>query len=254
MWLVLANLGVAAWFAWVVPGPDLPAPYDGPTITLLREINDGAATLTGASGSTPAASDVLPADAAVDGEPPSDTGAAADASTDGAAAAVGDRAPTLATGPAGDRCIAIGPFTDPVQADTAQATLTDAGFDTTLNVTQEEIWDGYWVFIGRLATMDAARDALARLAEAGIADAYVIPNSDSGILVSLGVFSDISRAGVQADRAGRLGLEATITGRTRTAETRWLELTLSGEESVALDLLQEPGRIRRLEERSCESR
>ena len=161
-----------------------------------------------------------------------------------------DGASTAADG-AADRCIAIGPFTDPVQADAAQATLADAGFEPTLTLRDEEIWDGYWVFIGRLATMDAARDALARLAEAGIADAYVIPNSDSGILVSLGVFSDISRAGVQADRAGRLGLEATITGRTRTAETRWLELTLSGEESVALDLLQEPGRIRRLEERSC---
>ena len=62
---------------------------------------------------------------------------------------------------------------------------------------------------------------------------------------------DRKLAGVCAGVAEYFGFDTTITERTRTAETRWLELRLSGEESEALELLQEPGRIRRLEQRGC---
>ena len=61
----------------------------------------------------------------------------------------------------------------------------------------------------------------------------------------------LGRAGTQAERAGRFGLAATITERVRNEETRWIELELNGEESQALELLQEPGRISRLEQREC---
>ena len=56
---------------------------------------------------------------------------------------------------------------------------------------------------------------------------------------------------MQAERAGRFGLAATITERIRTEQVRWIELEFEGEESQALALLQEPGRISRLEQRDC---
>ena len=213
--LVLINLGVLAWLSWVVPAPEQATTYAGPGITLLRELDPDAPILT---ASRPQ-------------DPP----------------------PEAARGlPAQDPdCVAIGPFADAAQADAALATVNDAGFVASLRVDQEEIWEGYWVYVGGLPSTERANAVLAELAANGIADAYVIPNSDSGILISLGVFSDITRAGTQAERAGRFGLAATIAERTRAVETHWLELRLSGEESQALDLLQEPGRISRLEQRAC---
>ena len=212
--LVLVNLGVLAWFSWVVPAPEaaLSPSYSATGITLLRELEEDAAILV-ASRNEP--------------EPP----------------------PEPAVPPA--NCVAIGPFAEAELADAALATVVAAGYPASLRIDQEEIWEGYWVYVGGLPNAERANAALAQLTANGIADAYVIPDSDSGVLISLGVFSDLARAGNQAEIAGRFGLAATISERVRTTETRWLELALSGEESQALDLLQEPGQISRLERREC---
>jgi cell division septation protein DedD len=240
--LLLVNLGVFAWYSWIVPAPSVATPYNGPGITLLRELEPDTPILAASRppDAVPPISSALPIeeDPAFTAQAPADSPAAEEA------------VPAAAT----TKCVAIGPFTEAAQAELAQATLGEAGFAASLAVSQEQVWDGYWVFIGGLPGMDRAQAVLADLATSGIADAYVIPNSDSGILISLGVFSDIARAGTQAERAGRLGFAATITERTRSAETHWLELLLSGEESQALELLQEPGRISRLGQRECESR
>ena len=207
--LLLVNLGVLAWFSWIEPESVAGARYDGPGITLLRELDANAAIIT-ASQSAPAAAE-----------------------------------------PQVQRCLAIGPFTDFVDADSALASLIAAGFAPNQSVVEEEVWDGYWVYISGIPSRDVAQEILTVLSENGVEDAYFIPNTDSGVLISLGVFSNVSRAGSQAERVGRLGYEATIADRTRIAETRWLEVTLSGEDSLVLELLQSPGRISRLEQRSC---
>ena len=243
--LVLMNLGVLAWVRWIDPAPAPIAAYDGPGITLLRELD-------------PEAPIIAASRAQLGPDAPTSESALDDLSVD-----------TLSPSPGGDdllavtenepveptassvRCVAVGPFTEAAQAEAAVANLNSGGIAASLRVEQQEVWEGFWVYVAGLPTIARANAALAELAENGIADAYVIPNSDSGILISLGVFSDITRAGTQAQRAGRFGLAATITERIRTEETRWIELEMNGEESQALELLQEPGRISRLEQREC---
>lgn len=213
--LLLSNLGLLAAVLWLVP--EVPASrYDGPGITLLSEADPQARVRT-------------PADAAV-------------AAPDAAATDAGTRA---------DRCVAIGPFIAPADADAALATLDEAGIESQVVLRDGEIWDGFWVYIEQIESMQAARQMLATLSENGVGDAYVIPNSDSGILISLGVFSEISRAGKQAERVGRLGYEATIADRRKTAQTRWLQIAGGAEVSSAMDLLTTPGQISRLEQRAC---
>ena len=249
--LVLLNLGVLAWFSWVEPEPERPTGWSGAGITLLREL-DADAPIVVASRSQ------LEFSAASSGGAIEDPALAALTAPSDA----GDPLAAAATGPAGSSepvapvasassCVAIGPFAEAAPADAAVATLNEAGIAASLRVEQQEIWEGYWVYVAGLPSTERANATLAELAANGIADAYVIPSSDSGILISLGVFSDITRAGTQAQRAGRFGLAATITERIRTEETRWIELEMNGEESQALELLQEPGRISRLEQREC---
>lgn len=163
------------------------------------------------------------------------------------AAAPAPRSPAAA-----DRCIAIGPFTAAADADAAMETLEAAGFAPTLATRQHEVRDGFWVFIEEIDSMERAQEIDAELDDNGIPDAYPLTGTDRGVLISLGVFSDISRAGAQAERVGRLGYEATIAENTRTEDSYWLDLRLAAEAAGAIDLLQEPGRINRFEERACE--
>jgi hypothetical protein len=240
--LVLLNLGVLAWFAWVEPEAEPPVAYSGPGITLLRELDPEAPILMAARSQVPETrgdSEFAAADPTVTEL------AALPAGTDPEVAPAPDAAQPITS------CVAVGPFDDTAQADAAVATLNERGIAASLRVDQDEIWEGFWVYVAGLPSTARANAVLAELAANGIADAYVIPNSDSGILISLGVFSDVTRAGNQAERAGRFGLAATITERTRTVETRWIELEFEGEESQALAVLQEPGVISRLEQRVC---
>lgn len=243
--LVLLNLGVLAWFSWVEPPPENVAAYDGPGITLLREL-DPDAPIVVASQTTrvpSTESSEFPLE-----DPPLDSTSTSLAATDLLAVPESETVEAVA---ASATCVAVGPFSEAAQAEAAVETLNSGGIAAALRVEQQEVWEGYWVYVAGMPNIDSANAALARLVESDIADAYVIAESDSGILISLGVFSDITRAGTQAERAGRLGLAATITERVRTEETRWIELDMNGEESQALELLQEPGRISRLEQREC---
>jgi hypothetical protein len=243
--LVLLNLGVLAWVRWIDPAPAPVAAYDGPGITLLRELDDNAPIVVASRRQlAPAAAS---SDFPLEDLPPATPSPSLEAAEELAAPASGSGDPIEPP----TTCVAVGPFAEAAQAEAAVATLRSGGIAASLRVEQQEIWEGYWVYVAGMPSIEAANSALARLAENGIADAYVIPNSDSGILISLGVFSEVARAGTQAERAGRFGLSPTITERVRTEETHWIELDMNGEESRALELLQEPGRISRLEQREC---
>jgi SPOR domain len=280
--LLLANLGVLAVFSWIVDEPAARPAYDGPSITLLREVDPaslGASPASlpsvereriaepasaGESGSTESPANAGSRDAGngAAGSSGAGSGAAANGGTetgeaDGPGAGGGATEPpasVVLTGqPGGDLCISIGPFALPTEADTAREALNAAGFEPVATTRETEVWDGYWVFIEALENQAAAREIAADLAANGIADTQVIASSDRGTLLSIGVFSDISRAGAQAERVNRVGYEATIADSLRSTQTHWLDVVLTSEESIALDLLREPGRISRLEQRACDT-
>jgi len=234
--LVLANLGVFAAYNWVLDQSVARAPYDGPGIMLMRE------------------AEPEPAIANQDASVPNSSGDSALLSPEPIVGEAGDSVappPVAGVPEAGPRCVSIGPFTEETAADDARAALAEAGFDPRPATREAEVWDGYWVYLGRIDSMQEAREIAADLGSGGIDDTQIMPNTDSGIVLSLGVFSEISRAGTQAERASRIGYQATIADSMRTTETQWLDVSLSGEDSPLLDLLQVPGTISRLEQVAC---
>ncbi len=135
---------------------------------------------------------------------------------------------------AAGRCTTIGPFRELSQAATAASTLRAAGFEPEQRVAEGDIWIGYWVYIQAIPSMDEANKILAKVRESGIADSYVIPNSDSGNLVSLGVFSEISGVSRRRDEVRALGFEPHVVDRTRRATVYWVEVALRGDQSHRL--------------------
>jgi hypothetical protein len=276
--LVLANLGFAAWHSWYSPSRVLhPVDSDLPKLTLVSEVPPEIADRRKANAAAP---DVrLPEESAVASVPSSLEGKGS-APPSGAASGTLTRAnvgspppsgaasgssppirasPQKATAPAtaadaaaATRCMSVGPFRELAQAATAAATMRVAGYQPAQRVADGEIWIGYWIYIDAIPTETEANAILAKVRGQGITESYVIPNSDSGNLVSLGVFGEIGNVTRRREQVRSLGYDPKIVDRTRRATVYWIDVVLAGDQTVDLDKLQTPGKIQRLEQRACE--
>ena len=273
--LVLANLGFAAWHSWYSPvrvahsvDTDLPkltlVSELPPEIADRRKANAAAPDVhlpeeAAAVGGTPRPADAkgtAPPAGAAQGAPPS-AAASNSSATSAAPSATSIQkpaapAPTPATAGA-TRCTSVGPFRELAQAATAAATLRGAGYQPTQRVADGEIWIGYWIYIDAIPTEAEANAILAKVRGQGITESYVIPNSDSGNLVSLGVFGEISNVTRRREQVRSLGYDPKVVDRTRRATVYWVDVVLAGDQTVDLDKLQTPGKIQRLEQRACEA-
>lgn len=262
--LVLANLAFAAWHAWFAEDErsTRPAPRDMPGITLVSELPADAVEQLAprAEPSAPPVEFAPPVEqgappaeiAPRDGEAPSEPALSA---TDEAAAVAAQITPSPAEPPSTgtSRCVSVGPFRDLSQAATAAASLRTGGYTPTQRVAEGDVWIGYWVYIQAIPTEAEANEILLRVRERGVADSYVIPNTDSGNLVSLGVFTEIAGVTRRRDEVRALGYAPTVVDRTRRATVYWVDVLLEPEQSLDLESLQTPGRIIRLEQRACEA-
>jgi cell division septation protein DedD len=264
--LILANLAFAAWDAWFTPQTRAPrvAASEVPSIKLASEVEPGEGVVSPqprtadgeqASGSAAAAdSGAVDAAATANGERDAEgAGAASATATAVASESPAAAGPDLAGAIAEASCVSVGPFRELSQAATAAANLRTAGFDPVQHAGEGDVWVGYWVYIGQIPTQADANEILSLLRKNGVTDSYVIPNSDSGNLVSLGVFTEIARAGNRRAEVRKLGYDATISDRTRRATVYWVDVQLGAGQALDFDLLQPPGRIVRLEQRPCES-
>lgn len=271
--LVLANLAFAAWAAWFAPAQRVGRSTDEglPSITLVSEVPPDLRSTGVVSDEAPAEVPIpepgldaasnepiiegVPgeavAEAEVDDAPielvaEAEVGAP-DASPPAEQAAVVEAA-TVAT-----QCTSVGPFRELSQAATAAAALRTAGYQPLQRVAEGDIWIGYWVYIPAIATEAEANAILTRMRAEGITDSYVIPNSDSGNLVSLGVFSEISGVSRLRDEVRALGFEPQVVDRMSRATVYWIDIVLAPGQALDFDALQPPGRIIRLEQRACDS-
>ncbi|HVJ30176.1 MAG TPA: hypothetical protein VNA66_07700 [Gammaproteobacteria bacterium] len=254
--LVLVNLGFAAWSAWFAPSARGGRPADEglPALTLVSEVPADLRSGGVDEQAEPPAQDAA-AQPAADVAPE----AAANAEADAAPAPGDEAAAAAAIRPAAGeaRCTSVGPFRELSQAAAAAATLRGEGYQPTQRVVEGEVWSGYWVYLPAIPTEQEANETLAKVREgvrdARIPDAYVIRNSDSGNLVSLGVFSEISGVSRLRDEVRALGFEPQVVDRTTRATVYWIDIALAPEQTLDFETLRPPGRIIRLEQRACES-
>jgi hypothetical protein len=124
----------------------------------------------------------------------------------------------------GASCVSVGPFADPVHADTASAQLQRLGFTSRRRVSQDEVRVGYWVRVSNLATSEDAANALATLRVAGLDDAHVLAEGDPANTVSVGVYADARRAAEVSSMVQQAGFSPETSDRLRTMEVLWLDI------------------------------
>jgi len=222
--LVLANLAVAAWTRWFST--------DRGDSGFERWAQPGNLTLVSELG---ADSDTQPQDSAPANTAPAESAAPV--------------ARVMET-----RCVSLGPFRELSQAATAAANLRSSGLKPTQRVGEGDIWVGYWVHLPELGSRSEANEVLAKLRANGVSDSYVVPGGTEGHIISLGVFSEIKRAGTRREQVRKLGFDPQVVDRNRTGTVYWVDLALEpGQELSAEEVQSLPGRIIRLEQRNCDA-
>lgn len=150
-------------------------------------------------------------------------------------------------------CLSVGPFRDMAEATRATTTLRDAGYEPRQRAEQGEMPAGIWVYVARPEEPLASDPLLARLRQAGVDDALVMPGPDEIPVISLGLFNDPARARVRFEQAQALGLKPVQVDRMRSADVFWVDVDMKapGETLDTAPLQSGSSRIMRLEVRNC---
>jgi hypothetical protein len=119
-------------------------------------------------------------------------------------------------------CASLGPFGSELEAVQAQQKLEAGRWGVMRRDTTEQVREGYWVHVSTKGLNQQAR-TLNAIRGAGIQDAFAMPD-DPEFRVSVGIFSDETRAEDRAARVQRLQLDATVTERTREQSMIWLDI------------------------------
>ena len=140
-------------------------------------------------------------------------------------------------------CLSVGPFVDLASSAQAAALLKAKGFDPRQRAEQGQVSAGYWVYVSGLAGQATVDRALVTLERSGIKDALVMPeNGDAGRRLSLGLYSERSRAERRAQAVRQAGLSAEIAERKLPGTLYWVDLAQPpGMSSISLQGLVADG-------------
>jgi len=123
--------------------------------------------------------------------------------------------------------MSVGPFGDVDHSARAAALLQQKGFDPRQRAEAGDMSAGYWVYVGGIKNDAETDKVLVSLERNGIKDALVMPESpDAGRRVSLGLFSERSRAEKRAQTVRQMGFKAEVAEHYLAGTVYWVDLTL----------------------------
>jgi len=141
-------------------------------------------------------------------------------------AVLGSGEPSALAAVVGRSCVTVGPFKASADADTALTQYTGEGMRASLRSAQGQIFVGHWVMIRDVADRETGNEILQKLKQGGLSDAYLVPNEEGGLNVSLGLFGELDRAEKVELQAKSLDLPADITPRTREGSVFFIDIGL----------------------------
>ncbi|HEY3644819.1 MAG TPA: SPOR domain-containing protein [Gammaproteobacteria bacterium] len=206
--LILANLGLFAWYHWyVTPNrsePALAPPLAGQPLKLVNELSP--AELKAAANAVQAA----PAPATVAAAPAA-THTVPAPTTAGIAAA------------AAQVCASYGPFPSADAANLGLSRLKLLGLTASQRTVPGKAKLGYWVYLPPFGSRKEADAAAALLKKKGVSDIYVVADEANRNALSLGVFSQKGFAEQREKEIRKLGFRALLADRFRDEPRYWLD-------------------------------
>jgi hypothetical protein len=127
------------------------------------------------------------------------------------------------------QCVSVGPFDDLPSATHGADVLRKKGFESRQRLQQGASSEGFWVFVGGLASDAVASQAMHNLTENGIKDATVLRPSEEERRIAAGLFTEREQANQRAQEIRRLGLRVEIAERKLPGTQYWVDVALSPE-------------------------
>jgi len=148
-------------------------------------------------------------------------------------------------------CVRVGPLAREADAEKIRSALLQQSISVKQSKEQGENWVGHWVQIQELPSRDIAEDALRKLSQGGLSDAYILSTED-GNSISLGVYRQRSSARSISNKAKALGFAADISDRYQPGINYWLNVRLAEGQDLQLGKLRrDVGQILRTEPVVC---
>jgi hypothetical protein len=141
-------------------------------------------------------------------------------------AVLGSGEPSNLEAVVGRSCVSIGPFKVSGDADSAVLEYNNKGMKAVLRSGQGQIFVGHSVQVLNVPTRDAGRTMLGKLAEAGLADAFIVGNEEDGLAISLGIFGNADNAEKIELQAESAGFEVDISPMTRSGTIYFVDIGL----------------------------
>ncbi len=134
-----------------------------------------------------------------------------------------EAAPPPAPAKAAECCRCVGPFEDPAAAGNFAAQLHRLGIDVAVEAAPATTVAGYWLMYPA-ADMARARQNLRRLQAMGLTDLWLFEQGPWRGAISLGLYSEWSRAGAVAHRLRARGIDVAILPRHRRVAVFWVKM------------------------------
>ena len=146
----------------------------------------------------------------------------------------------------GRSCVTIGPFQVASDADSAVLEYGSEGMRAVRRQGRAQLFLGHSVQVENVPSRAAGREILAKLAEQGLDDAFIVGNDEIGYAIALGIFGQIENAEKVELQARAAGFEVEIAPMMREDDVFFVDIGLPpgkgagsiverfGEELVAL--------------------
>ncbi|WP_022949599.1 hypothetical protein [Methylohalobius crimeensis] len=123
------------------------------------------------------------------------------------------------------RCYRIGPF---ARTEDADAFVEKAGVKGRIEAEENASVEGFWLMYPPAETLSAGRRNLERLRTQGLQDLWLFEEGPWKGAISLGMYSQLSRAKTVSDQLRERGIEVTVMPRRKITTTRyWVRMERS---------------------------
>jgi hypothetical protein len=126
----------------------------------------------------------------------------------------------------GRSCVSIGPFANNADSERVLQEYLTEGLRAAVRSTQEQVFVEHWVQIRNIPSRDVGNNMVKKLVEGGLTDAYLMPENEQGLAISLGLFADMARAQRVELQAESLELPAEVVPRMRDATVFYVDIAL----------------------------
>ncbi len=134
-----------------------------------------------------------------------------------------DAAPASAKVAGSECCRCVGPFEDPAAAGNFAAQLHRIGIDVAVETAAATEVEGYWLMYPAADLSDARRN-LRRLQALGFTDLWLFEGGPWRGTISLGLYSQWSRAEAVAERLRARGIDVAVLPRHRRVTAFWVRM------------------------------